>query len=404
MKILIITQYFWPESFRINDVALGLHNRGHEVVVLTGKPNYPQGKFFEGYGFFKKRKQVWNNIRICRVPLIPRGDGSGAYLFFNYLSFVLTASVQVAVMRKDFDCVLVYGLSPVTAGIPATFLKKFWKKPYHFWVQDLWPASITAAAGIKNGFIIGILEYITRLIYHFSETVLVQSIAFKSYIINQGVSEGKIIYLPNSTEPFTKVECNDRLSGFGIPKGFNLLFAGNIGSAQSFHTLLEAADIVKQRGLAVNWIILGDGRMKKEVEAKIRVMDLNTCFFLLGRFPVIDMPAFYACADALLLSLKKDAIFSLTIPSKLQSYMAFGKPIVASIDGEGARIIKEAAAGFISPAEDAVGLAKKIEEILSTTKAELVQMGNNARDYFNTEFEREALLDRLEGVLKRNNE
>jgi glycosyltransferase involved in cell wall biosynthesis len=399
MKILLISQYFWPEPFRINDVILGLKERGHEIIVLTGKPNYPNGHFYQNYGFWKKNYELWNDIPIYRVPIIPRGNGSGVKLFFNYLSFAISSSIRALIISKDFDTVFVYEPSPITVGAPAVLLKLIWQKKYHFWVQDLWPASITAAAGVRNKYVLKVFNWVTKTIYSHAKSVLIQSMAFKPYIINQGVSADKIIYLPNSTETFIDVSYNGRLTEFSLPSGFNLMFAGNIGRAQSFDTLLAAAKITQKKGLKVNWIILGDGRIKSEVESKIKSYNLENSFFLLGRYPVSEMPAFYANADALLLSLKKDDIFSLTIPSKLQSYFAFGKPVIASIDGEGARIVLEAGAGFVSASEDAVALAIQVENAINSTKQDLDEMGLNAKRYFKMEFEREALLDRLENIL-----
>jgi glycosyltransferase involved in cell wall biosynthesis len=400
VKILVITQYFWPESFRINDIVLGLKERGHEIIILTGKPNYPEGQFYQNYGFWKNNYELWNNIPVFRVPIIARGNGSGTKLFLNYLSFAISSSLKSLLISKDFDSVFVYEPSPITVGVPAVLLKLIWRKNYHFWVQDLWPASLTAAAGVSNKFVLNVFNWLTKAIYHHATSVLVQSMAFKPYIINQGISADKIIYFPNSTESFVDGSSINRLGEFNLPKGFNLMFAGNIGSAQSFDTLLGAAKIVQSRGLKVNWIILGDGRMKPDVEAKIKAFELENSFFLLGRYPVSDMPAFYANADALLLSLKKDEIFSLTIPSKLQSYFAFGKPVIASIDGEGARIVLEAGAGFVSSAEDAIALANQVEKAAFSTAQDLNEMAMNAKRYFKKEFEREALLDRLEIILE----
>jgi len=400
VRILIISQYFWPESFRINDVVLGLKERGHQITVLTGKPNYPGGKFYSGYNFFSKRYEEWNGIKIYRVPIISRGKGGGVRLFLNYMSFVFFASYRVLSMKKSYDTVFVYEPSPVTVGIPAVILRKLYHKPFHFWVQDLWPASIKAAAGIKNRFVINLFDWITRIIYHRSSTVLVQSKAFIPYILQQGIEKRKIKYFPNSTEPFERLTYPNKLIDFNIPKGFNLLFAGNIGNAQSFETLLKAAKILKDRGKKINWIILGDGRMKEEVAKQIELLNLKDCFFLLGRFPISEMPAFYASADALLLSLKRDEIFAYTIPSKLQSYLAFGKPIIASLDGEGGHVIKEANAGFVSPAEDPLSLAENILIAENTNKQSMEAMGSNAIAYYQKEFERESLLSKLEIILQ----
>ena len=400
MRILLISQYFWPENFRINDVVQGLVSRGHEVIVLTGMPNYPNGKLFAGYGMLKKYPKFWNGIRIYRVPLIPRGNGSSILLFLNYFSFAFTASLRTLFLTKKFDAMFVYEPSPITVGIPAMVMKFLSGKKYHFWVQDLWPESITAAAGIKNKFIISTLNWLTQRIYQSAGSVLVQSLAFTPYIVKQGISRDKIIYLPNSTESMEETAYSNRLAEFGLPQRFTLMFAGNIGNAQSFDTLLEAAAILKKNGVLINWVIIGDGRMKPEVEKKIHELNIGDSFFLLGQFPVKDMPSFFACADALLLSLRKKPIFALTIPSKLQSYMAFGKPVIASIDGEGARIVEEANAGFVSAAEDAEALAHQVQLAAEAPTSLLSQMGANGKMYFEKEFEREKLLNRIELVLQ----
>lgn len=402
MRILIISQYFWPESFRINDLVLGMKERGHQITVLTGKPNYPEGKFYPGYNFFGKIYEEWNGINIHRVPVFSRGKGGGLRLFLNYMSFAFFASFRVLWLKKNYDTIFVYEPSPITVGIPAVILCKLYQKPFHFWVQDLWPASITAVSGIKFGIIINFFDWLTRIIYNCSSTVLVQSKAFIPYIIEQGIEKSKIQYFPNSTEPFERFSYPKKLTEFNIPKGFNLLFAGNIGNAQSFETLLKAAKILKDRGEKINWIILGDGRMKEEVTKQIEFLNLNDCFFLLGRFPVFEMPAFYASADALLLSLKRDEIFAYTIPSKLQSYLAFGKPIIGSLDGEGARIIEEAKAGFVSPAENPLALAENVLIAINTDKKTMKSMSVNAISYFKSEFEREKLLSKLENILFNN--
>lgn len=402
MKILLISQYFWPESFRINDVVVGLKERGHQITVLTGKPNYPEGNFYSGYSFFVKRYEEWKGIKIHRVPVVSRGKGGGIRLFLNYLSFAFFASFRALWIEKSYDLIFVYEPSPVTVGIPAVILRKLYQKPFFFWVQDLWPASITAVSGIKSVIIITFFDWVTRIIYNCSSTVLVQSKAFIPYIINQGIEKSKIQYFPNSTEPFKRLAYPNKLTDLNLPKGFNLLFAGNIGNAQSFETLLKAAKILKDRGEKINWIILGDGRMKEEVTKQIELLNLNDCFFLLGRFPTSEMPAFYASADALLLSLKRDEIFAYTIPSKLQSYLAFGKPIIASLDGEGARIVNEAKAGFVSPAENPFALAENILIAKNTDKKTMKSMSENAITYFKNEFEREKLLYKLENILLNN--
>lgn len=400
MRILIVSQYFWPESFRINDLCLALKERGYEVTVLTGKPNYPKGTFLKGYGFFKKRKELWNGIEIHRSPLIPRGKGKGIQLFVNYFSFAFFASIRMLFINQKFDRIFVYEPSPITVGLPGIVAKYKSKAPMYFWVQDLWPESISAAGGINNKFILGILNWLTKLIYRNSEKVLVQSKAFIPYIINQGVEESKLIYYPNSAESYYKELIPDDEILRKLPNGLKLMFAGNIGESQSFETLLKSAVLLKNEKVQVQWLIFGEGRMKEYVSTKIIELNLHDCFHLLGTYPSNTMPKYFSCADVLLVSLKKESIYALTIPSKIQSYLACGKPIIASLDGEGARIIKEAKAGYVTPAEDSEALAAAIRSFLDLDIFHRRILADNARTYFKIEFERELLVDKLEEILE----
>lgn len=399
MRILIVTQYFWPENFKINDIALALKERGHEVLILTGKPNYPNGKFSKGYTFFNKRIEFWNGIKIYRSPIIPRGKGKGIQLFVNYISFAIFASIKLLFIKNKFDKIFVYEPSPITVGIPGIVAKYKFKAPLYFWVQDLWPESISAAGGINNKSIITVLDWLTRFIYKHSKKVLVQSKAFIPYILNQNTEKDKLVYYPNSTENYYVELSTDQELLKTLPKGIKLMFAGNIGEAQSFDTLLKAASILKKELIDVKWIILGDGRMKGYVNQKIKELNLEDNFYLLGAFPSTEMPKYFSCADALVVSLKKDPIFALTIPSKIQSYLACGKPIITSLDGEGAKIIEEANAGFTSPSEDCEGLVSNIKKFLILSNEEQKKLGQNGKAYFSIEFEREILVDRLEKIL-----
>ena len=398
MRILIVTQYFWPENFKINDIALALKERGHEVLILTGKPNYPIGKFSKGYTFFNKRIEFWNGIKIYRSPIIPRGKGKGIRLFMNYISFSLFASIKLLFIKNKFDKIFVYEPSPITVGIPGIVAKYKFNAPLYFWAQDLWPESISAAGGIKNKSVITVLDWLTRFIYKHSKKVLVQSKAFIPYILNQNIEKDKLVYYPNSTENYYQELSTDQELLKTLPKGIKLMFAGNIGEAQSFDTLLQAASILQKELIDVKWIILGDGRMKDYVNQKIKELNLEDNFFLLGAFPSTEMPKYFSCADALIVSLKKDPIFALTIPSKIQSYLACGKPIITSLDGEGSKIIEEANAGLTSPSEDYMGLVDNIKKFLLLSKYEQKVFGRNGRAYFNIEFEREILVDKLEEI------
>jgi len=404
MRILIVTQYFWPEEFRINDLALGLRERGHDVTVYTGKPNYPGGRFFPGYGFFGRVREDYRGVRVRRAPLVPRGAGTRPGLIVNYLSFALAASL-LAPFRcdGDYDAILVYEPSPVTVGLPALVLKRVKRAPLLFWVQDLWPETLSATGVVRSQWILKLVAGLVRFIYRHCDLVLVQSRAFAPSIEALGVAARKILYYPNSAEAIYR----PLPAGPGEPAGgekplrgaFSVVFAGNIGVAQDFETILSAAE--KLRGERdIHWNIIGDGRMQDWVRNEIGRRRLGDTVHLLGRHPVESMPRFFAAADAMLVTLAPDPVFALTIPSKVQSYLACGRPIIAALDGEGARVIEESGSGTAVPAGDAAALAEGVRRLYGMSRQAREALGQNGRRYFEQHFERELLLDRLEGWMK----
>ena len=402
MKILIVSQYFWPENFRINDLAIGLQERGHQIHVLTGKPNYPNGDFYKGYSFLKRGNEEYKGMRIFRSTLFPRGNGSGLKLMMNYFSFAFFTSIKALFHKEKYDLVFVYEPSPITVGIPAIVLAKKLKIPIYFWVQDLWPESVSAAGQLNNKIVLKSLNNLTKWIYKNSKLVLIQSEGFREYILNQGVRDSKIVYYPNSTESlYNIVKPKDEISKL-IPKvPFSIMFAGNIGESQDFENILEAAKILKDKTNDIHFVVLGNGRKKDFIIQKIEEYKLESNFHLLGAFPVNTMPHFFACADVLLVTLKKSRIFSLTIPSKVQSYLACGKPIIGALDGEGARVILDSKAGLVAPSGDSKKLAKKIFEFYHINKQDREKLGENARKYYEEHFEREKLLTKLVDLFKK---
>lgn len=400
MKVLIISQYFWPENFRINDLAQGLCQLGHRVTVLTGQPNYPGGRFFPGYGFFKKPEEDYCGMRVVRVPLLPRGRG-GVSLMMNYLSFALSACL-LAPFRcaGKYDVIFVYEPSPITVGLPALLLKKIKKTPIVFWVQDLWPESLSATGAIRARWILKLVEKLVRIIYRGCDLILVQSRAFISPVEMLGGVRERVRYFPNSAEElYRPIALQEDASGrAALPQGFRVMFAGNIGAAQDFGMILAVAEKLRPY-TDIQWLILGDGRMLPWVKEQIEARGLGRAVHLLGQHPVESMPGYFALADAMLVTLRREPVFALTVPSKIQSYLACGKPIIAALDGEGARIVREASAGTAVPAEDSEGLANAVLEMYRMTEAERQAIGARGLQYFKENFEREMLLGRLDGWL-----
>jgi glycosyltransferase involved in cell wall biosynthesis len=397
MRILIVTQYFWPENFPINDFSSGLQDKGHDLEVLTGIPNYPSGRIFQGYSAFGPTKDTFNKIMIHRVPLVTRGNGGSIRLALNFMSFAIMASIlSPFYCRNRFDIIFVYEPSPITVALPSIAIKWFKSAPMVIWMQDLWPESLSATGAIRSKAVLKIVELLVRLIYKGCDRILAQSKAFIPSIVRLGGDPDRICYYPNSADSLyqpTSLHA-DAAERSLVPDGFRVVFAGNIGAAQDFNCILSAAEKLKPKK-DIHWLILGDGRMSNWVQAEIYKRGLSDTVHLLGRYPAEAMPRFFALSDALLVTLKKEPIFALTIPSKIQSYLACAKPIIAALDGEGARVVKEAGAGITCPAEDSKALSQAVLKLYEMTPEKRVEMGTRGRRYFESNFEREKLLDHL---------
>ena len=404
MRILILSQYFWPETFIINDLALQLSEKGVDVTVMTGKPNYPDGEIYEGYSKKGIQHQKYQNIiDIYRVPLRPRKSGHSFDLILNYLSFVWSGLrfFPGLVKKKEFDAILVFAPSPITSAITAIPLK--WKKKAHLviWIQDLWPESLAATGHIKNPVILKLVEWAVRGIYHFADSLLIQSRAFREPV-GRFANDNKIVYYPNSidTPSNTKknVETIPRDLIHLLQSKFCIVFAGNVGEAQSVETIVQAA--LKLKDIPeINVVLVGSGSRLDWVRKQQQELNLDN-LYLAGRFPMSFMPEIYRYASSLLVTLKNEAIFSLTVPSKVQAYLAAGKPIIAALNGEGARIIEESASGYTCAAEDAHALASTIKTLYELDEVSRNKMGENGRAYFNENFEMKRQAEHLIEILE----
>ena len=398
MKILIISQYFYPENFRINDLVFSLKKKRYNIEVLTGKPNYPKGFYSKGYSWKKPSFEYINNIPIHRANLFLRGRGGGIRLFINYISFIFFGYLKLLKLKGSFDKVFIYAPSPITVGFLGIIAANKFNCKSYLWIHDLWPESVRVAGGINNKFILSMIDQMTRFIYKKTDVLLVQSPLFKKYLEKQKVDLKKVIYYPYYAETFYKPVTSTNEVKNKFPEGFNVLFAGNIGTAQSFDTIVEAIDLIKKE--QINIVVLGDGRDKERSQEKIKTLGLSHKFYFLGSHPSESMPEYFAAADALLITLKKADIFSYTIPGKLQSYLACGKPIIGALDGIGKQIIEVSNSGLCVDAEDVVGLSEKMIKMNKMPPKELLIFGNSGLDYFNNHFNKEKLLNDFEAILK----
>lgn len=398
MKILLVSQYFWPERFRVNDLAEGWQQRGHDVTVLTGIPNYPGGSPYPGYSAWGPATDRYGDSTVIRVPLIPRGRANRLRLVANYASYVATASVLGPLRcRGPFDCIFVYQLSPFTVGIPAVVMKTLRRSPIAFWIQDLWPETLEEIHAIRSRPLIASVGRLVEWTYRRCDLVLVQSRRFESAVMERGVSRERLRYLPNWCESFYRPVNGPAPDGgeVTLPDGFVLLFAGNLGDAQALETILEAAERLRRRP-DLQWVFLGDGSRRRWLQREIDRRRLADTVHWLGSRPAEEMPRWFAAADALVVTLCRGEAMASTLPIKLQSYLACGRPVLAAVDGEAGRVVEEAGAGRVGPAEDADRLARNAEELASLSGAARDDLGRRGRDYFLGHFGREHLLDRLD--------
>jgi glycosyltransferase involved in cell wall biosynthesis len=401
MRLLVVSQYFWPENFRINDLVAELVQRGHSVTVLTGLPNYPDGALFSQFRDDPGAYAAFQGADIVRVPMAVRGRGS-VRLMLNYASFALSACIfgSWKLRGRQFDAIFAYEPSPITVGLPAAWMRAVKRAPLAFWVLDLWPETLQAIGVVRSPALLRSVGKLVAFIYRRCDLILAQSKSFVPQIRKYAGSRSRIEYFPSWAESVFDLRQVVPAQEVPLQAGsFSVMFAGNIGDAQDFPAILAAAERLRSHK-NIRWLIVGDGRMAAWLVDEISRRDLQECVLVLGRYPVERMPAFFKHADALLVSLKDEPIFAMTIPGKLQSYLAAGIPIMAMLNGEGADAIRIAGAGLTCAAGDAAALAAAVLRLSEMTEQERQQMGRNGRELSVREFDRGTLIDRLEAWLQ----
>ncbi|MBQ5648478.1 MAG: glycosyltransferase family 4 protein [Alistipes sp.] len=397
-RVLLVTQYFYPENFKCNDIAFELQRRGYEVTVLTAIPNYPKGSYFDGYGLFKRRCEYINGVKVIRGFVVPRGKDSKVLLALNYLSY-LVSSCFIALylaLRYRYDAVFVHQVSPVTIGVAATLVKKIQRIPMYFWVLDLWPESLTAAIGLRNKYILGFFSRMVRWFYRNSDKILISSKGFERSICEKGDFASKILYFPNWVD--SALTTNADVETPTVPNGFIAMFTGNIGESQDFGTVLKAAERLKDN-TDIHFVIVGNGRAKGWVEEQIAKRNLSATVHCVGSYPLEAMPATFAKADVLFAALKDEPIFALTVPAKIQSYMSSGKPIVTMINGEAKGLIESVGCGIAVAAEDDKAFADSILRLANMTLSERIEMGNKGKRFVEKYFDFSTQMTLLEEII-----
>ena len=398
-RILIYTNHFFPENFKVNEIAELLAEEGNFVHVISQVPNYPSGKFYNDYGVFKNSfENLKPNLTIRRLPVIPRGGGSKFELILNYLSFFLSTfiyTIQQALGNKKFDVVFVHHTSPALITLSPILYKIIRRSKLILWDLDMWPDTLVALGLVTNKKFALFLEKIMTWIYKQYDLILLGSKGFFQKAIMR-VSPVKIEYFPNWAEQvFQEIKSDSENLQFPESDNFKLVYAGNLGEAQDLENVFKAIELLKNH--PVNWIFIGDGRFRSRLKDLISSSNLLNKVFFLGNHPLEKMPYFFSKSDAMFLSLKKSDIFELTVPAKLQAYMAAGKPVVAMLSGEAKTIIENAGCGFVAESGDFQTLVKNIESIIQMPLQERVLMGSRGKNYYQNNFD----FGKRKGQLKR---
>lgn len=397
-RVLIVSQHFWPENFRISDIACGFVEHDIEVDVLCGIPNYPNGDIPQGYGFFKNTKQVFNGVSVYRSWEIPRKGNSNIRILLNYISFPFFACFKIlSLLGKKYDAVFCYETSPVYMIFPAIVYSKLKKVPLTTYVLDLWPENLYSVLKIKNRFLKNILKNTSHWHYKNSDKLIAMSPSLKQTLLAiTHKNETQIATIPQYCETFYEQDVpnpdlQQKYAGF-----FKVVYAGNISPAQNLEVAVDCAVLLKQAHIKdLKFIIVGDGMSKSVVQDYARQKGVAEYFDFLGAKPVTDMPIYHTLADCLFAPLAKSDDLGLTIPAKITSYMAGGKPIITAMDGEGSLVIEKANAGRTGKSGDAVQLFENIKELYHMPLCQRNQLGQNARTYHLRHHSRELVLGQL---------
>lgn len=394
-SILVVCQYYYPEPFRITDICEELVKRGHEVMVLTGEPNYPEGERYPGYAHGAHTDEVINGVRVHRCYTVPRKTGSVKRLL-NYYSYVVSSVTYVCAGKcltregKPFDVVFCNQLSPVMMAKAGMAYKKKYKVPMILYCLDLWPESLIAGGMSRESGIYALFSYISKRIYTSADMLCVSSRLFVDYLYEKfGIEKAKIKYLPQYAEELFEPLPPKEKGGY-----MNLMFAGNIGEIQNIDTVIEAAEILKNE--KIKFHIVGGGTDLERLKKAAGEKGLDNIIFY-GRRPLEKMPDLYKKADAMLITMKADPVMSSTLPGKVQTYLACGKPIIGAINGEASRVIKEAKCGFCGVAGDSKELAENIRKFINLPNAK--ELAINARCYYFRYFDKKSIMDRLENYI-----
>lgn len=396
--ILVVSQYFYPEQFRVNDICQEWIKRGYKITVVTGIPNYPQGEFYDGYGYNQKRTENWEGIDIIRLPIKPRKTGA-VNLAMNYISFVIEGYKWVRKTNIKADEVFIYEVSPMTQALVGVWYAKKHDVKCNLYVTDLWPENVAIVLGIHNKVFLGLIGAMVDYIYKRCDYIFTSSMSFIDKISERGISKDKIIFWPQYAEEFYKKVNRGKILEIPDDGIMNLTFAGNLGTAQGLDVLVDTAKLLKNENILVRFNMIGNGRYEDELKKHIKDADVGEYFNFIPRQAAERIPEYFAWSDAALITLSKSEVYSMTIPAKTQSCLACGMPVLVSADGEVQEVIKKAECGFYSDSGDSTGLAVNIKKLLALDETEKKQLSENALNYYKSHFDKTMLMDEMEAYI-----
>lgn len=391
MKILVVCQYYYPEQFRINDICKELKEKGNEVTVLTGLPNYPNGVVPKEYKYFKKRKENIDGINVIRCFEIGRRKGP-IFRVLNYFSFAISGAIKAKHIKEEYDVIYVYQLSPVLMAVPGIKYKKKHNKKLVLYCLDLWPESLTAGGLSKKSFIYKKMEKISKNIYNSVDEIVVSSKSFEPQFRDILDEKIKISYIPQYAE-------KELVRGKNENRELNYVFAGNIGKAQNVEVIVKAANELKENN-NIKIQIVGDGSSLNECKLLTEKYKLKNITFL-GKKKIEEMQSFYDNADAMIVTLNGDDFALKTLPAKVQACMATGNAIIAAARGEVKNVIDDSKCGYCVNPDDHINLAKKIIEFSKLTNEEKEKMRENAYKYYQNNFDKNIFINKTIEILKK---
>lgn len=396
-KILVVTQHFWPENFRINDIVEGFLQDGIAVDVLCGLPNYPKGEWFPGYSAAGPFEEEWHGARLYRCKEVPRRGNTSVNIFLNYVSWPWYAAHALHRLPGGYDAVFCFNTSPVLMCWPAICYAKKHHIPFTNYVLDIWPENLYSVLNVKNKALRAIAQGVSDALYKKADRLIAMSEPLQQRLCQRtGMPPQKVAVIPQYCEDFYAVPQPDAALQAQFGGRFNLVFTGTFTPAQSLETVITAVQDARSRGAdMLHLLLVGDGMSRAALEAKVKELHAEDAVTFYGSVPATDIPRFTALADALIVCLSDSPDLGLTVPAKVASYMAAGKPVLASMDGAGNAAVA-AAGGLSSPACDAAALADNLLALTLMDAAQRAAMGQSAKEYYLAHYRRSELLRKLE--------